>query len=217
MNGDKSIRANFSSRAALQVFVRGLGNVQGLAPLGSYPVGATANLTATAAPGWEFSGWDGAATDDLAATDIVMDGPKAVTAHFTLSKTNWKSGYFTVEELADPQISGNQSDPDQDGIPNWREYLHHSDPRSAASTGVLDVRRGGGFLYVLFTRNGGMENGFGMTCQGSRDLSDWDAPDLQERILSEKGGVQTVEARLPFAGGARGFIRFTYRNDKLKR
>lgn len=80
MDGNNTVQANFSSRASLQVLIRGAGKVNGLADLGSYPVWETASLAAVPADGWEFSGWSGAVTGTNPTASILMDTPKAVTS-----------------------------------------------------------------------------------------------------------------------------------------
>lgn len=209
MDGDKSVLANFASRASLQVHVRGAGEVTGLADLASYPVGDTASLTAVPAVGWMFSGWSGAATGGSASANITMDSNKVVTATFVKLKDTWKSDHFSAAELGDPAISGDDADPDGDGLNNWQEYLHLSNPKEAASRGIVSTRVEGGYLFTIFTRNAGIEGGLSLLSQGSRDLNDWNAPDLQERVLSTVNGVETVEARIPATEG-KGFIRLKY-------
>jgi len=41
-------------------------------------------------------------------------------------------------------------------------------------------------------------------------MADWDAADLQERILRTDDGIETVEARIPVSGGSKGFLRLKY-------
>ena len=210
MDGNKSVQANFSSRAALQVFVRGAGIVTGLPDLGSYPVGQTAAITATPAPGWEFSHWSGASAATTPSASILMNAPKTATAHFILPMAAWKNSHFNPAELADPNISGDDMDPDKDGVPSWKEYLHGSHPMDKDSTGAGPLTMEGGFLRCIYTRNLGAANGASVTCQAGRTLSDWNTPDLQERILSTTDGIETIEARIPTAGQSKGFFRFKH-------
>jgi alkaline phosphatase D len=55
-------------------------------------------------------------------------------------RETWRTNHFTLAELADPQISGDDADPDVDGIDNWVEHLLGGDPRTA-STAILPVSR----------------------------------------------------------------------------
>ncbi|MBT8044005.1 MAG: hypothetical protein KJO79_03560, partial [Verrucomicrobiae bacterium] len=211
MDGNKSVQANFSSRASLQVHVRGAGSVTGLADLGSYAVNDTAALTAAPADGWEFSGWNGAATGGSPTAQVTMDSNKVLTARFIKTKARWKTDHFTTQaELDDPLISGDDADPDGDGLKNWQEYLHMSNPRDKNSKGVIELKLDGGYLYAIFTRNAGVEDGLSLACQGSRDMSDWEAPDIQERVLSTTDGIETVEVRIPAEGKQKGFLRLKY-------
>jgi hypothetical protein len=47
--------------------------------------------------------------------------------------TQWKMQYFTAEELLDPDISGDDADPDGDGFTNKEEFQAGTDPRNAES------------------------------------------------------------------------------------
>jgi hypothetical protein len=210
MNGHKSVQANFANRATLQVSASGMGEVTGLPDFGSYAVGATAAITAVPAPGWVFSHWSGATSKTARSISILMDKSKTVTAHFVLPMAAWKKSHFTATQLANSAISGDNMDPDKDGVPTWMEYLHGSDPMDANSTGATPFVIEGGYLRTVYTRNLGAEGGASLTCQGGRNLETWNSPDLQERILFTVDGIQTVEARLPVAMQATGFLRFRY-------
>lgn len=210
MDGDKSVQANFSNRATLQVFVKGMGEVSGLPDFGSYPVGNTAQVTAVPAPGWEFSHWSGASSAQTPAASIPMNVSKTAVANFVLPMAGWKNSSFEPEQLANSTISGDNMDPDKDGVPNWKEYLHGSHPMDGNSSGANAITIGDGFLRCVYTRNVGAADGGALTCQAGRGLTNWDSPDLQERILSTADGIETVEARIPFAGHGMGFIRFRY-------
>jgi len=210
MNGDKTVQANFTSRHTLQVYIEGAGEVTGLADQGSYAPGASANLTAVEADGWVFAGWSDAATGSVPSANITMDGSKALTATFKLPLNNWRPKHFSSGELANNSIAGDDADPDGDGLKNWQEYLHGSNPRNKASKGRNQSELERGFLSVIHTRLSGPQSGMSVRCVGSRNLHQWDAPDLQERVLSVENGVETVETRIPVAGNDRGFLRFHY-------
>jgi hypothetical protein len=210
MDGNKSVQANFANRSTLQVLVSGMGEVTGLPDFGSYPVGSTAAITAVPEPGWVFSHWSGSVSKTNRSISILMSASKTVTAHFVLPVATWKSSHFTAAQLADTKISGDNMDPDKDGVLTWMEYLHGSDPMDRNSTGSGPFTVEDGFLRCVYTRNLGASAGGSLTCQGGRDLSGWNSPDLQERILSTVDGIETVEARLPVTGKSAGFLRFQY-------
>lgn len=86
MDEDKSVTANFipstytlsvSSGSGGAVLTPGEGEFE-------YSYGTTVNLTAAAEEGYEFAGWTGDVADaDSAATTLVIDGNKSVSASFT--------------------------------------------------------------------------------------------------------------------------------------
>lgn len=63
-----------------------------------------------------------------------------------LSSSEWKTHYFSMAELGDPDIGADDADPDHDGANNLEEYVADTDPRRSNSvlrvTG--NVRVGGG-------------------------------------------------------------------------
>ncbi len=83
MDTDKTITANFS-QATLTMAVSGSGSVTPAVGSHTYPVGATVNISATPASGWQFSGWTGDVADaNSATTSMTMDTDKTVTANFS--------------------------------------------------------------------------------------------------------------------------------------
>jgi uncharacterized repeat protein (TIGR02543 family) len=82
MDGDKSVTATFTQNTyTLATTKVGNGTVTAdkSAP---YHYGDVVGLTATADPGWTFTGWSGACT--ASPCTVTMDGDKSVTATFTL-------------------------------------------------------------------------------------------------------------------------------------
>jgi uncharacterized repeat protein (TIGR02543 family) len=61
----------------------GSGTVAVLPDQATYTSGTEVTLTATAEPGWTFTGWDGDASGDVNPLTIIMDANKSITAHFT--------------------------------------------------------------------------------------------------------------------------------------
>ena len=83
MDADKSIAASFAINTyALAVSITGSGSVSRDPDLASYTHGASVALTATAAPGWHFTGWSGDASGTANPTSVTMDAAKSVTATF---------------------------------------------------------------------------------------------------------------------------------------
>jgi hypothetical protein len=56
---------------------------------------------------------------------------QAVVNILDASHDDWRGGYFSPEELTDPEIGADDADPDGDGIPNRLEFALGTDPRTA--------------------------------------------------------------------------------------
>jgi hypothetical protein len=64
----------------------------------------------------------------------------------------WKQAKFTVQQLAQPSVSGDLSDPDYDGIPNLLEYALGLDPNQTSVSGLPVCSSSGGYLAFTFNR-----------------------------------------------------------------
>lgn len=71
-----------------------------------------------------------------------------ITAQTTIqvfpAKDAWLAANFTAAERADPLISGDEADPDNDGYTNEEEFRFQTNPRNAAST----PKFGAGILHL---------------------------------------------------------------------
>ena len=86
MDGNKNITANFAINAyTLTVNVVGNGTVARDPDQASYDHGSSVELTANPGTGYTFSGWSGALTGTTNPENLLMDGPKTVTATFTMN------------------------------------------------------------------------------------------------------------------------------------
>jgi subtilisin family serine protease len=205
MDSDKTIIANFIGSNNLTVFTRGAGSVTLDSPDGSYADSATASLQATPADGWIFAGWTGALSGNQPTETLLMDQSKSVGARFLLPLESWGASVFSESDLADPLISGPGADPDADGIENWREWLHGSDPKDRASTGVSPVERDENWLIFTYSRMAVMPDGYSTDGLASTDLADWNLP-LMERVIGSADGIDVIEARLNATGHPKAFI-----------
>ena len=79
---------------------------------------------------------------DLSATNAVGTGHAALTLAITSTFASWKSGFFDSQQQSDPGISGDDADPDMDGLSNLLEYALHSDPTQASAAAGPGFRKG---------------------------------------------------------------------------
>jgi len=84
MDDDKTVTANFTQdEYTLTINIVGNGAVAKDPDQPTYTCGTSVNLTATADPGWRFSGWSGDLSGTISPEIIVMNDDKTVTATFT--------------------------------------------------------------------------------------------------------------------------------------
>jgi hypothetical protein len=129
----------------------------------------------------------------------------------------WQQNNFTAGELADPTISGDNADPDGDGMPNLMEYAFNLNPK-AADLGCVpqsSIQDFSGTQYQVITYNQVLyATDISYTVQVSSDLVNWDSgPGFTMPVLppTDNGdGTQTwvVRDALPYDGSsAARFIR----------
>jgi len=125
---------------------------------------------------------------------------------------HWRKNQFTAAELLDLSISGDNADPDQDGITNLLEFLTGRSPKSRNTGGaaVRGTETISGQTYLTLTYDRVTGNGMTSMVQTSTDLSTWrDGPTyIEEKVTADSGLIQTIKARsLSPTGGTREFIR----------
>ena len=90
-----------------------------------------------------LNSWEKAADPDLydRLTTSFGSGPWPTNDLFsaTLSYDAWRAKHFSPAELADPAVSGEQADPDGDGLPNLLEYAQGTNPRLGNEPGSLNA------------------------------------------------------------------------------
>jgi hypothetical protein len=77
----------FGASVSLTLSTNGSGSISANPSVSSYPQNSTVVLTATAAAGWQFSGWSGSIGGSVNPTNVLMDANKAITANFVAIPT----------------------------------------------------------------------------------------------------------------------------------
>jgi hypothetical protein len=208
LDSDKTVVANFNAACKLTASTCGGGTVNLDASNGLYQSGTSATLHAEPLSGWTFLGWSGDMSSTAPDASLMMNADKAVTARFTMTLEEWNSRSFTVAERPNPDIAGHDTDPDADGIPNWREWLLGSDPKDAASTGHAPPLLERGIYTFSYTRMEAMPTGHAVRGVASANLRDWSLP-LTERVIARTDGIETIEASFDSSGQPKAFFSIT--------
>ena len=136
---------------------------------------------------WSASGRDGGSPG--APETIVVD-----------PYVSWKTEHFTVEQLADSEISGDDADPDGDLLTNQAEFIAGTSPVDATSSfrATNASFSGQEFIITLAT-----VSGKSYRIEKSADLTNWvEVPDSTFTATKDE---ETVRLSPSFSG--RGFYR----------
>lgn len=212
MTQNINIEARFQEFSELRIEVRGNGSVTPGDSITNHPVGATVDLSATPAPGWVFAGWSGDLVTTTNETSISLPNNKRLVATFTLNYADWvESNFLGNDPLSIKQES---ADPDQDGVTNLEEWLHGSDPKDRTLTGIQESGVRGPWLVIVYQRqNVGISNA-SVIAKGSRNLRSWSQTEVQQRVIENKSGIETIEAKMPLSEGTKGFFRLEYQQPE---
>lgn len=202
----------------------------------SAPLPVNYTITGTATNGADFTALNGSATIPVGASavsipvqaigDMVVEGSEALTltvasgagyeAGAISSATvqlldrpfdAWRYEHFTPAELADPDISGDLADIDDDGLETLAEYALALDPHAADPLPVPQAN--GGYFTVTYPRNKRATDAT-VTVQATHDISDWSAPvQVEELSVVDQGETELVTVRIasPMLQNGQGFVR----------
>jgi hypothetical protein len=148
----------------------------------------------------------------------------AATQNFTITVfttfNSWVSEYFTTPQLGEPNISGPNATPENDGIPNLLKYLFDIDPanpmsaadRAALPVVGLDTTSTPGTEYLTLTyRESASATGITVNVQTSSDLQTWTTvspPDLSQQVGTDlTTGDPIMEVGVTANGSTEQFIR----------
>jgi hypothetical protein len=134
--------------------------------------------------------------------------------------TAWQAVHFTAAQLADPRLSGDDADPDHDGLANLLEYACGLDPwrRDAHSAihhySLFYATEGEATDRYLALEFPAWESSTGVSvwAEHSADLRDWSRTGLVSNIVWDSNGYKKINGRNVWTrelkmNGPRGFIR----------
>jgi hypothetical protein len=191
------------SRRTLATGFIGNGSVTAAPSVAWYPDGSEVTLTATAAANFIFTNWSGNLTGNSNSASLTMDADKAVTASFLSPYQNWRTGYFTSEEISGTQLSAPTSDPEGDGLQNLLEYALNLHPREPSLAGLPVVGDDGGNLTLTYQKDT-TKTDISYQVETSDSLSGWGA--VSDALVSTNGTIETRKAVVPI-NGTRKFLR----------
>jgi endonuclease I len=134
------------------------------------------------------------------ADAVFVDGP---------SWGGWRLDHFSLVELQDPSISGDEADPDKDGLTNLEEMARYSDPRTSEEMPAVTIEEADGQWKVSFLRAKDTSDlNLEVSLQSSPDLSTWSAVDTSEAASVDVGpSSEWVTVSVGPSGSTSGFFR----------
>lgn len=145
---------------------------------------------------------------------IAQDGSSSAFYTITVirevsSYTNWQDEVFTLEEQADPTMSGEQASPAGDGISNLMKYAMKLDPKSSGVANMPRSSAQDGYLTLTYRRNK-LASDLTYTVQVTSDLTSAEWQDAGVVISQTDEGeywVVTVRDVQPMHNQSRRFMR----------
>jgi uncharacterized protein (TIGR02145 family)/uncharacterized repeat protein (TIGR02543 family) len=104
MDGAKNVTANFVLKTFALSITSTNGTVSKSPNSASYDSGTVVSLTATPAPGYQFTGWSGGLSGNTNPGSIIMDGAKSVTANFAIKTFTLTVAALNGSVTKDPNL-----------------------------------------------------------------------------------------------------------------
>lgn len=126
----------------------------------------------------------------------------------------WRFTHFTAAELADPAVSGDLADPNQNGLPNLMEYALGLDPKSADRSNLPRAENVAGSLVLTYTQSKSAVD-VTLSVEQSNDLQNWrtGAAYVEQTDCVDLGSVQqiTVRATAPIHAATQSYLSLRVR------
>jgi hypothetical protein len=123
---------------------------------------------------------------------------------------SWRRANFSPSDLADPLVSGDLADPDQDGYANLTEYALGLPPKNAVSTNQPFARIENGYLTLTYTRLKSATD-VSLVVEQSNDLLTWQSGPsyIQQLSVVDEVTIQRITVRLtsPTSASAGAYLR----------
>jgi hypothetical protein len=121
---------------------------------------------------------------------------------------DWKQEEFGLN-ANDPQWSGDDADPDADGVQNLTEYALHLNPNDNSTSGLPTHVSEPTEMSLYYQENGHAPD-VTVTPVWSDGLNDWSAEGFSETIINDTGTIRQMKAVLPIPTNAsRRFIKLS--------
>jgi hypothetical protein len=125
----------------------------------------------------------------------------------------WRTTKFTTAELADPAISGDEADPDRDGLCNLLECAFGLEPKTADIAGKLPYTDTAGGPLTFTYRQSKAAGDLIFTPQSATDLASksWSPNDFTETARDDRGDhwLVTFRHQTPVSATPARFMRLT--------
>lgn len=133
----------------------------------------------------------------------VVDRSFTVTA---AGFSSWQTSNFTVEELANPGVSGPNAVYGQDGLPNLVKYALGLNPKVNATSGLPEAGATATDWTYTYTKPASVTD-VTLTVETSTNLTAWTTSGVTLTLVSTVSGVETWQAKLPLSSATNAYFR----------
>jgi hypothetical protein len=108
----------------------------------------------------------------------------------------WQQLHFTPAELNDPATSGENADPNQNGLPNLLDYAFTNDPRGTTTRHQPYVLGDESWLSLVYPQSVSATD-LTFTVEQSSNLAGWTPASPTNITISDDGVTRLVKAQVP--------------------